>query len=409
MGAANYAQCTQSPTHILAVMRRAVIVSSERVDANPAGPGLRALGLAQGLAAHAVDVTIAAPVTAAHVDGIPTTSLDDLPRAVDSATAVIVPAALVHAYPEVLAASALCVDFAGPFPLEAEARGADAATISAAERAAVFAIANADIILCAHDRQRTYARDLALRHGRPLEGPESRIALVPFGVPIIAPRTSESDGGPLRIVWPGGLWDWLDPLLAVDALARASEPMVLEFWGTQNPDPEAPRMRSAESLAERVRVAGLGERVRLVDWIPRDRFDERLAEFDVAITFDSAGREAHHAFRTRLLHALACGVPTIATRGEFVADLAAERSAGWTIPAGDTVALADLFDRLSRDRIDLERASEHARVLAGEFTYPSLVEPIVRWLEDEDRFRLPSRERPRFRSRVRRVLRKTFG
>ena len=401
-------QCTQSRVHILAIVARVLIVTSERIDDSPAGPGLRALGLAQGLRANGIDAACAAPVTPGAIDGVPVLPLSGLAAEILQVEAAIVPAALVHAYPEVLDAGNLCVDFAGPFPLEAQARGADSATVRKAEKAAVFAVANADLILCAHERQRVYTNDLLARHGRSPAELERRVALVPFGItPCETPTQRSNDG--LRLVWPGGLWDWLDPLIALTALAHLRDDVTIEYWGTQNPDPQAPRMRSAIELAARVRDAHLDDRVRLVEWVPRDEFDRRLASFDLAVTFDSGGDEAQHAFRTRLLHALAGGVPTIATRGEFVADLAASHGAGWTIAPGDATGLVDLLEGLRTDHDALRRASDNARKLAAGFTYPRLVEPIANWLDDEDRFRLASRDRPSVRSRVRRMLRKSGG
>jgi glycosyltransferase involved in cell wall biosynthesis len=396
-------------------MSHVVVVTSERIDAHPAGPGLRALGLARGLARHGHDVEIVAPSSDRTVAGHRVVAPARLASAVRSADATIVPASLVKSRPEVLDAPLLCVDFAGPFPLEALARGADPGTIRRAEEAAVFAIANADLIICAHERQVAYSRELSDRHGRGDDHAGERYVLIPFGVPPVPDPDAgltldrSEDGDTLRLVWPGGIWDWLDPFVAVEALRELPDRIAMEFWGTQSPDPSAPRMRMADRLARTVDELGMQGQVRLIGWVPPEEFDRRLSTFDLAVTFDHAGIEAAHAFRTRLLHALSRGVPTVATRGEFVADLAAREGAGWVCEPGDAAGLRRLLTELDRDRAELRRASASARHVAERFDYGALVEPLHRWLDDPDRFRLPRRDRPPLASRARRVLRQLAG
>ncbi|MFM8620572.1 MAG: glycosyltransferase [Candidatus Nanopelagicaceae bacterium] len=392
-------------------MSHVVVVTSERIDAHPAGPGLRALGLARGLSHHGHDVEVVAPSSVATVAGLRMIAPSGLASAARTADAIIIPASLVGACPLALKASSLCVDFAGPFPLEAIASGADPGTVRRAEEAAVFATTNADLIICAHERQVAYSRELCDRHGRPIESADRRYVLVPFGIPdklgraAVSPSHRADDDTSLRLVWPGGIWDWLDPFIAVEALRGLPDRISIDFWGTQSPDPSAPRMQAAERLARTVEDRGMQHRVRMVGWVPPEEFDHRLSTFDLAVTFDHAGVEATHAFRTRLLHALSHGVPTLATRGEFVADLAAGEGAGWVCEPGDADGLRRVIAELDYDRAAIRRASASALSVAKRFDYDLLVEPLHLWLGNPERFRLPRRDKPPLASRVRRVLR----
>ena len=127
--------------------------------------------------------------------------------------------------------------------------------------------------------------------------------------------------------------------------------------------------------------------------------------FDLAITFDDGGEEPALAFRTRLLHAMALGVPVLATRGEFVADLAGARGAGWTVDPRDADAIASTITRLHDDRAALRQAGQAARELAAAFDYPRLVEPLADWIDDDG---MPRRVRPA-QLPLQRRLRRVFG
>ncbi len=384
-----------------------LVVTSERLGVAPAGPGLRALGLATGLAAAGIDTRIAAPEGSTGDAGVTLAPLRDLSELTHRASVVIVPASLVNRFPEVLRARRLCIDFAGPYPLEAAVSGASTTVVGAAETSAAMAISSADLVLCSQPRQIPYARALVDRRCPDTAVPNDRFLIVPFGIPTHArtPRTRPATL-PLQMVWPGGLWDWLDPKLVVAAMEHGADDVTTEFWGAQNPDPSAPRMRMVDELRTLVEGSSVRERITFVDWIPSTEFDARLCNADLAVTFDDGGIEAEHAFRTRLLHALWLGVPTIATRGEYMADLAAEHHAGWTIPPNDSHALAELLTRLAHNRHEIEQAGTQARTLADRFDYATLAAPLADWVRDETAYRMPQRPQPSLTSRLRRMLRK---
>ena len=145
-------------------MIRTLVVTSERIEQDAAGPGLRAVGLATGLAAAGIEVALAAPSGSTPPDGVTLVPLGALPCAVRDADVVVVPAALIGADPILRTARRLCVDFAGPYPVEVRAAGRSAQEIAAAERSAAEAIGLADVVLCAHQRQVPFAADLLARH-----------------------------------------------------------------------------------------------------------------------------------------------------------------------------------------------------------------------------------------------------
>lgn len=369
-----------------------LLVTSERLGDTPAGPGLRSTGLAVALRDRGFDARIAAPPGSTSPEGVPLVDLDHLDSLIEAADVVLVPSGLVGAFPQVFGAKRLIVDHAGPFELEVVAGNRGSEAFANATLAAIHAIRQADLILVTHERQRDYCAGLLLgdqaMSGRATD-PLERFAVVPFGLPTVtAEPVPVRTEGPLRIGWPGGLWDWLDPDTLLDAIRDIpADVATLEFWGSQNPDPRAPRMATSDRLRRRIAAEGLADRVAIVDWVPIRDYWRRLADLDLAITLDPAGVEAHFAFRTRLLAALRVGVPTIATAGEWVADLATEAGAGWTVPPGDPHAVAAMVTRLASDRAAIAQASQQGIALTASFTYAELVEPVIEWSAQSHAYR----------------------
>lgn len=174
------------------------------------------------------------------------------------------------------------------------------------------ALAHASLLLCATVRQ----RDLwtgALLAGRGLppgayDANPERFAIVPFGLPSEPPV---ANGDPLRerfpipadapaVVWNGGVWPWLDPQAAVDAVL-AQPDAHLVFMGGADVAPS--------------------ERVHIGDWVPYEERGAWLLAADAAISTHHDQLETRYAFRTRILDALWAGLPVVCTPGDELAEL----------------------------------------------------------------------------------------
>ena len=323
-------------------------------------------------------------------------------------------------HPELGRAPALCADAAGPFLIENlwvhrdAALGLRSRVLRDEAAVAVRLLETADLVLCAHERQRDLVLGMLLAAGAvdpaalDLDpGLERRVAVVPFGAPDgpAPPRSAQRAPGPLRAVWPGGLWDWLDPAGAVAALAEAralGADVELELWGTRSPDPLVPEPRAAAAARETAGRLDVAAHVALVEWVPYDERVARLLAADVAITLDPGGLEQRFAFRTRLLDALWAGLPTLATRGEWVADLAAAQGAGWTVAPGDAAAAGHALAEAAADPARLAGMAARAQALAATHDYDALIEPLAAWCAQPERARS---EREALARRVRRALR----
>src|SRR5262249_18395321 len=139
------------------------------------------------------------------------------------------------------------------------------------------ALETGDAFLCASERQRdlwvgALAAAGRIDPGRYRGDPtlSGLIAVVPFGIdpapptgngPVlkgVVPGIQPSDRVAL---WGGGIWDWLDPLTVIRAVAKLDLPdLKLYFLGTHRPVPtpipEMAMPAQAIALAEELGVAG---------------------------------------------------------------------------------------------------------------------------------------------------------
>jgi glycosyltransferase involved in cell wall biosynthesis len=380
------------------------VCSSEAFTDTPAGPALRAAGLARGLASHGLEVVLVAPAGSRAPDGCGLVPLDDVGGLVERGATMVISGFLLERHPVLARASHLVVDAAGPFLLENlvvhEMQTAERRRRILADESAVLArlLAAADLVLCAHDRQRDLTLGLMLASGALApaliddDASLERFFLnLPFGPTAdVEPVERATTPGRLHLVWPGGLWDWLDPVCLVDAiaLARANGANVTaELWGARSPDPLVPPSRAAALVDERTRALGIEDAVEVVDWVTHAERRARLARADAAVTLDPGGIEARYAFRTRLVDALAAGLPVIATTGELVADEAAAQHAGFTVPARKPQALANLLVELADDPARLTSARARASSVAAGWAYETTVAPLAEWCRDPRRSR----------------------
>jgi glycosyltransferase involved in cell wall biosynthesis len=245
----------------------------------------------------------------------------------------------------------------------------------------------------------TYDRDPTL---------ESIIDLVPFGLTDEPPVHPGSGGARERfpaigpddeiVLWNGGIWSWLDPGTAVEAmalLAKRRPQARLVFMGVGS---QAPALRA--SAAARELAASLGVLDTHVffneGWVPYRERAAWLLEAACAVSTHVEHLESSYAFRTRLLDCFWAGLPVVCTRADELADQVEREGLGTTVPERDPAALADALERVLERGRDFYR-EPLARVAAA-YRWTNVVEPIARWIaSDEQPVRLGDARRLRIR------------
>jgi glycosyltransferase involved in cell wall biosynthesis len=409
---------------------RVLLIASDTIGPSMAGSGIRAWNLARVIGAQQPvtlatvnDVALAPPPgVTLHSYAAPDESarghiLAELIVAQDVVIAQHIP--YLYTDPEVLNERFLIVDLYAPWILEKLEFARIDAEVGEADRKDDVAILNrllslGDAFICASERQRDFwlgalaaanRLDTALAHADP--SLRNLIDVVPFGLPSEPPR--RTGPGPRQqfaaigddaklILWNGGLWNWLDPFTAIEAMALVTErePRArLVFMGVRSPSGVVAYMRvvdDARALAERL---GLLDRVIFFnDWVPYGSRQNWLLEADLGLSLHEPSLEARFAYRTRMLDNLWCGLPLIATEGDVLADLIDGENIGRTVPPGNARAVADaILQALDADNQSAYR--QNLQRIAPEHCWEAVTRPLLRWCAQPVKSESPHGSGPR--------------
>lgn len=395
---------------------RVLVVSAEPVGPRMAGPAIRARELARVLAAHH-EVTLAAPAPSdPDLPGVAFVAAgfsdyDALHAAVAAADVVVaqqLPARLLTKLGGLR--TRLVADLYNPTVFEVLEAGRDKRPAArrrqqrAVRFAAVAQLAAANQVICASDKQRDLWLGVMAAHGLVTlaayeDDPSLRrvIDVVPFGLPAEPPRPA--DVPPIRamfpqiarddriVLWGGGVWNWLDPETAIDAVGllearrTAGAPRThLVVMGLGRPAIEpVDAMAAGERMLAHLRRSGLEGRVVHVNrgWVPYAERGAWLLEADCGISAHRDHLETRFAFRTRLLDCLWARLPVVASAGDALADLVASEGLGLVVPSGEAGALAAALEALLGDRTRHARTTAAIDALAPRFTWERAAAPLV--------------------------------
>jgi glycosyltransferase involved in cell wall biosynthesis len=386
----------------MAASRRVLFVTADRVGGAMAGPAIRSVELARVLAVDH-DVTVATPWVGDDApDDVAVVRAwgDDLrPWATYSDVVVAMPA-ILHEHPWMAELDvAVVADAYDPVLFEVLEQFAGAPLAERRERTEdsrarmVEPLRDADLVLCASEHQRHLVLGMLAAHGRLTPEAYDRdrtarsfVAVVPFGLPGDAPvstrRPLRGAGGPFDdddfiLLWGGGLYDWLDPITLIRAVAEAPHDVGVAFLAGTHPTPSVPPMASAAAARREADRLGVADRAVFVDqWVPyRDRADW-LLDADVGVSMHRDHLEATFAFRTRALDYLWSGLPMLCTAGDAVADLVERRGMGQVVEREEPSQIVDAVDRL-RDPEVYARCADAVAETAAEFAWETVAQPLV--------------------------------
>jgi glycosyltransferase involved in cell wall biosynthesis len=386
---------------------RFLVLTEEPLAERMAGPAIRALELARVLArsGSAVELVSLTGCDRRDPDLALAHAADPRP-AVRRADAVLVQGDVLGLQPWLAGADLpLVVDAYTPFHLEqleqARALGEPRrrAVVRDCVRSLNRQLARADLVLAASGRQ----RDLWIGHlaalGRvnPVTYDDDPtlarlVAVVPFGVPDGTPARAPRpvlrgalpgvEAGDLVLLWAGGIYDWLDPVTLVRAVAKLAGPfprLRLVFLGTAHPGAGRPGRRAeGEARAAAADLGLTGRHVVFRDgWLPYDRRGEFLAEADIGVTTHLEHVETEFSFRTRVLDYLWAGLPVVITAGGALADAVAAAGAGAAVPPADEDALAAALGELLGDADRRARCAAASARLAEQYRWPVAAAPLL--------------------------------
>lgn len=318
---------------------RIAFLTPDKLGPYMAGPAIRALELSRVLAGqHAV--VLASPLEPELADS----RLEVLHLSSEAVVAellarvdlVIVQGMLTERFPQILGTKLpLVFDLYDPFFLEVPQTlgGRPDEVKDHAGRRAIGAVLQqllcGDFFLVNSEQQKDLYLGMLLAVGRLRGSDLERVAdvdelfgLVPFGMPSTPPPAPGGVRGSLPgvprdsfvIVWPGGLWDWLDPFPLLDVVAELAPrypQLRLLLPGGDHPNPEVPVPAGRDRVRKRVVELSLGAAVVWYPWVPYEKRGAFLGDADVALCFARPSLESRFAMRSRLLDCLWVGLPVL--------------------------------------------------------------------------------------------------
>lgn len=232
------------------------------------------------------------------------------------------------------------------------------------------ALMRADLLVCAARAQRRFYEQL--------QSGEAPWIEVPFGLDLDETGGCEKPRDNI-VVWGGGVWEWLDPVTAVEAIVQLNASGVrakLLFMGRARPNRDLIDRRR-EDRFDALLARGGPHVAANTEWIP---YRERLSWLragKVAIMLHRRTAEAEYSIRTRLFDAIAAGVPVVASAGGFAADLVQRERLGIVVPPGDTKAVADAVRRLLTDDEMHSTCVESLERIRPRFAWEVVTRPLV--------------------------------
>jgi glycosyltransferase involved in cell wall biosynthesis len=235
-------------------------------------------------------------------------------------------------------------------------------------------VARGDFFLCASEAQRLFYLGVMLAAGRvnpvSFEALDDLIAIAPFGV---QPARSGAARRGHDILF-GGIYDWYDPIAAIDAVAEARKTIpdaTLTF--TTHPNPNiTPQGKAAEAI-EHVRRRGYGEFVRFEPWVAYDKRGEFFDRFAIALLTFSQSIETDLSMRTRVFDYLWGGLPVITSPAPGTDEILTRYGAG--VPAKEGT-YAEAVVSLLQDERRLTSMRDGAKRFVAEHQWTNVLAPL---------------------------------
>jgi glycosyltransferase involved in cell wall biosynthesis len=314
----------------------------------PAGIGIRFIEMARALRddGHSVSVLSADGGSVAGCE-CAATSPETLRRVSERSDAAIVQGHGINDFAAHAAATIpTVIDLYDPFIIENlhyyGERGAEVFTHD--HHTLMRSMMRGDVFLCASESQRLFYLGILLATGRlnPVtfdSDPhfDALLRIVPFGVQ--PPRLRIRRAAPPAILF-GGIYDWYDPILAIDAVALARREIPgLTLTFTRHPNPEITPQGKAAEAWQHVQQNGF-DFVRFEPWVAYDARGDFFDRHALALLTFPQSIETDLSMRTRIYDYLWGGLPIITSSAPGTDGILARYDAGVVVRGDDAASFA---------------------------------------------------------------------
>jgi glycosyltransferase involved in cell wall biosynthesis len=361
-------------------MTRALLVCPEPLGhRQPAGIGIRFLEMAKVLRADGHEVTLlsrdAGLVDGCRVDAITPQTLE---RYTSEADVAVVQGHVANDLFAHGAAIPIVVDLYDPFIIENlhyyESRGAEVFTHDHATL--MQSLLRGDLFLCASAAQRLFYLGALLAVGRvnPIafeNDPhlDELLRIAPFGVPPAHARETPA----VPAILFGGIYDWYDPLLAIDAVAIARKTLPdITLTFTTHPNPSlTPQGKLAEAIAY-VKAKSY-DFVAFEPWVAYEERAAFYSRFGAALLTFPQSIETDLSMRTRVYDYLWGELPIVTSSAPGTDELLTEYEAGVVVRSTAASDFAESLVHALRDT----RMREGARRFVDDHQWHRTLQPLV--------------------------------
>jgi glycosyltransferase involved in cell wall biosynthesis len=175
----------------------------------------------------------------------------------------------------------------------------------------------------------------------------------------------------------GGIYDWYDPILAIDAVAiarRTVPDLTLTF--TRHPNPGmTPQGKTADAL-KHVRSRGYGDFVKFEPWAEYQRRGDFFDRFFLSLLTFPQSIETDLSMRTRVYDYLWGGLPVVTTPAPGIDEILQKYGAGSVVESPSAVAFATEIVQIAEDRLRYDRMIAGARQFVRDHQWPRVLEPL---------------------------------
>lgn len=393
-------------------MARILIVSSDIVSTQMAGPAIRAWEFAKLLSRQQHQVTLAAPalsdVTSTQFKLAAYRQDSDLKKLADPTELILIQGSSVAVYPSLARQDRIMiVDFYDPYLIELLYRGEKSEAQDKLWQQHLFQLYLSainiqgkigDFFMCAHEAQRSYwlghlssagrLNPVTYRHDPNFN---RLMAIVPFGLSAQPPvHTKPALKGVLPgikpedkvILWGGGIYEWFDPLTLIRAMKEviAREPRAkLFFMGVQHPNPDVKVSGAAQQAMALASELGLLDQAVFFNprWTPYQERQNYLLEAEIGVSTHFDSLETRFAYRTRILDYIWAGLPIVTTKGDSLAKVVQNYGLGQVVDYEDVSHLAQALVQLLNQPELKASLRPNFNQAAQQMTWEAVSQPLL--------------------------------
>jgi len=240
-----------------------------------------------------------------------------------------------------------------------------------------------DFFLCASQSQRLFYLGALIAtgrfHPRDFENDSTLghlIAIAPFGVS--PPRRSDHPTEPSQAILFGGIYDWYDPILAIDSVHLARRKVLdVNLTFNHHPNPAlTPQSAAAKAMAY-VKAHHYGDFVNFVPWIEYEAREPFYDRFAMSLLTFRRSLETDLAMRTRMFDYFWGGLPVISSSAPGTDELIARYTCGRVVASQEPADYAAAIVETLSNPESYRRMVDGTRSFVDAHQWSDVLRPLL--------------------------------